>query len=579
MRRRLGRRSTGILSAILIGGLAWCGWRWREVRHYRHAIAEIDDAMRHGRYTAAARDLSALLAWSPGWDKAVYLRGLCEKARGQPGLADATWAAIPPDSVYHKRAMAGRTDLLIDRGRLADAEKLVLGVTDDLGLEASALRMILIQIFVMEGRPDDAERLIESRWRSLDAHGEGDADQAVNLARLHMELRWNVPQAGTVREYLDRVGRLAPDDDRVWLGRANLALRTGASDDARRWIDACLERNPDDQAVWRARLNWSVQTNAADDAMIALEHLPAGLATTVEGHRVSAWMASRRGDVENERHELATLVAQAPEDFVALERLDILEKQQPANIVAESRRRPRAEIERDQRRYRELYRRNQPLATPWRWPVWLNAWGGVSRRFSSSPPLWQMSPTAPNCASLHRLEEVGHDPPPEELAGACSTCSGSTETANGQHTIRAGLTAEGKTGLNDPSFGRRDWQWVAASFARTTKFRDACPVGAVVVVVVAAADWWSARPARLHPVTSRGDQELEGGKKAQRIASSRTPRVVTFMGLWNARREGGASGRVRLPFPSSSHQYWSELTTSPRLREPRAHHGRRRCCS
>ena len=208
--------------------------------------------MRHGRYAAAARDLSALLAWSPGWDKAIYLRGLCEKARGQTGLADAAWAAVPPDSVYHKRALAGRTNLLIERGRLADAENLILGITDDLGLEASALRMILIPLFIQEGRVDDAERLIESRWQSLEAHGEGDVDQAINLARLHMELRWNVPPADALREYLDRAGRLAPDDDRIWLGRTNLALRTGAYDDAQRWIDACLQRRPDDQAVWRA---------------------------------------------------------------------------------------------------------------------------------------------------------------------------------------------------------------------------------------------------------------------------------------------------------------------------------------
>ena len=42
-----------------------------------------------------------------------------------------------------------------------------------------------------------------------------------------MELRWNVPPVESVREYLDQVGRLAPDDDRIWLGRANLAIRAG----------------------------------------------------------------------------------------------------------------------------------------------------------------------------------------------------------------------------------------------------------------------------------------------------------------------------------------------------------------
>ena len=35
-----------------------------------------------------------------------------------------------------------------------------------------------------------------------------------------------------LRDYLDQVGRLAPDDDRIWLARANLAIRAGSYDEA-----------------------------------------------------------------------------------------------------------------------------------------------------------------------------------------------------------------------------------------------------------------------------------------------------------------------------------------------------------
>ena len=91
----------------------------------------------------------------------------------------------------------------------------------------------------------------------------------------------------------------------------------------------------------------------------ALKHLPAGLATPAEVHRLSAWLASRCGDVEGERNELAARVAEAPEDFEALERLETLERQSAKSPSARPRRR-REEIERDQKRYRELYRRNQP---------------------------------------------------------------------------------------------------------------------------------------------------------------------------------------------------------------------------
>jgi hypothetical protein len=70
-------------------------------------------------------------------------------------------------------------------------------------------------------------------------------------------------------------------------------------------------------------------------------------------------VASACGDLERERRALAYLVAEAPEDFAALERLETLEQQKSGDAVVALRHR-RAEIERSQARYRALYRRNQP---------------------------------------------------------------------------------------------------------------------------------------------------------------------------------------------------------------------------
>ena len=71
------------------------------------------------------RDLSDLLARRPDWDRAAYLLGVCKKARGRPQEADAAWAGIGPDSSLGGRAVADRMDLLIEQGRLADAEDLI----------------------------------------------------------------------------------------------------------------------------------------------------------------------------------------------------------------------------------------------------------------------------------------------------------------------------------------------------------------------------------------------------------------------------------------------------------------------
>jgi thioredoxin-like negative regulator of GroEL len=411
MQRRGGRWSAVIVSTIIIGGLGWCGWRWWDVRRYRNAMAGIDDAMRHGRYATATRELSALLDWSPGSDRATYLLGVCEKAHGRTREADATWATIPSDSAYSGRAVAGRTDLLIEQGRFADAEHLIKRATDALGSEGSASRMILIPLFVQEGRAQEAEWLIESRWRSLDAKGEGTLEQAVNLARLHMEMRWNVPPTKTLREYLDQVGRLAADDDRIWLGRANLAIRSGSYDEASRWIADCLRRRPDDRAVWRARLDWSMRTNRLAEARAALKHLPAELAAPAEVHRLSAWLASTCGDIERERHELAALVAEAPEDFEALEQLEKLEQQQSAKTAAALPRRRRAAIERDQMRYRELYRRNQPARHA---EEMARIAEGLGHRFEAILFLTAAMAEEPDRAdlreNLQRLKEAAHEP-------------------------------------------------------------------------------------------------------------------------------------------------------------------------
>ena len=100
MWRQRGRWAAGILPAIVIGGLSWCGWRWWDARRYRDAMARVELAMRTGRYAVAARDLSSLLTRRTDSDRAAYLLGVCEKARGRAPEAD--------DRAYLAEWVAGR---------------------------------------------------------------------------------------------------------------------------------------------------------------------------------------------------------------------------------------------------------------------------------------------------------------------------------------------------------------------------------------------------------------------------------------------------------------------------------------
>ena len=127
-----------------------------------------------------------------------------------------------------------------------------------------------------------------------------------------------------VQTAVEQAARLAPDDDRVWLRRANLALLRGQMSDASRWLDACLERRSDDPIVWRARLRWARATGSIDEARRAVAHLPAELFSQSDALAFGAWFASRTGETSSERVALEKLIERVPGDTQALERLAAL---------------------------------------------------------------------------------------------------------------------------------------------------------------------------------------------------------------------------------------------------------------
>ena len=122
---------------------------------------------------------------------------------------------------------------------------------------------------------------------------------------------------------LDTAAKAAPDDDRVWLGIAALATRTGRLDEARRRLDACLKRRPDDPAVWRARLDWARAEGDEAEVRRALGHLPddrVGPAEVLDLRRPGSPDAP--GDDEAERpRPLEEQVAARPRAQPAMERL------------------------------------------------------------------------------------------------------------------------------------------------------------------------------------------------------------------------------------------------------------------
>ena len=356
------RRRWRYLQALLLAaGLLWVASEWRQRRRDRSAFAEIEAEMNNGRFGIAARKLSELLPRRPVSDQAAYLLGTCEKARGRYQAATEAWARVTPGSEFSYQAVQARMRLAEDIGRFADAERLVNEAAQDPRSERTELLVMLVPLFSQLGRLDEAERLVEARWEHLKAIGEETSERAIFQLRLHIVLTVKPNSVANVRAYLDRAFASARDDDRIWLGRANLAIRTGNVDEAKRWLDACLERRPDDVSVWRARLNWAMASKQVDVVRQAFAHIPAADSTPAQLHRVSAWLFSHQGDMASERLELERLVAVDPGDLTALDRLIRLAEHDRQPDRAAQFCREKAAIEGVRARYEKLYDRKQPI--------------------------------------------------------------------------------------------------------------------------------------------------------------------------------------------------------------------------
>jgi thioredoxin-like negative regulator of GroEL len=199
--------------------------------------------------------------------------------------------------MFAQRATLARLRLFHDSGRLAHAERIILDAAADPRNDRTDILYLLVPVYSEIGRSDEAERLIEDRWEHLNNAGLATQEQSIKLVRLHIALTWEALSPKNLRLFLDQAGRIAPNDDRVWLGRANLAVQTGALDDARQLLDACQRLRPADVPVAKARLRWALAANRLDDVQQALQRIPAAELTEAQIHHLRAWFYSYRGDI------------------------------------------------------------------------------------------------------------------------------------------------------------------------------------------------------------------------------------------------------------------------------------------
>ena len=150
------------------------------------------------------------------------------------------------------------------------------------------------------------------------------------------------------------MGREAPDDDRVWLGRADLATRTGRFDEADGWLRRCeapAARRPGRLAS-PARLGPGGRQLA--EAERALAHLPAARIHARRGRRDPRPARRPGGRRRGRARALEARVELEPGDAAAWGRLaDLAARGGQADRLGRSRRR-KAEIDRPGDEYRRL---------------------------------------------------------------------------------------------------------------------------------------------------------------------------------------------------------------------------------
>jgi tetratricopeptide (TPR) repeat protein len=346
---------------VSVAALAWAAIAWSSVLSYRKAMGDARLQMSAGRFAIAARNLVKILDWCPHSDEAAYLLGVCEQQRGEMQKADAAWARVEPGSPSSEMALAASALALFNRGQLRSIEELVDELCRDSRHDTTGVRALLIASFRQTGRDEDAKRLVEDRWQHLAEIGRGAKDLGVRMLHMHIELSNKPPSIESVRAFNDRAARQAPNDDRVWLSQAELAIRAGNYDEANRWIEACLKVRPNDVPVWQTRLRWAMVTNRVGEVSEALQHLPASVSSQAQIHRVAAWLGARKGDFAVERDELERVIAVDPADLSALTRLVELAKgngqtSRPAQLLQN-----KADVLRLEARYAKLHDRKQPV--------------------------------------------------------------------------------------------------------------------------------------------------------------------------------------------------------------------------
>ena len=405
-------RWLSITAIILVVGWALFGRlaAWNKRGELRLAQQEIAA----GQLQAAHRRLVALAA-RPGalGGAADYWLGICEALGGRHDAALLAFARLPesyafdPGGAYHE-ARANLT-----HGRLRAAEVRLEQVLASGGPGLDQIRGLLGHIYQMQVRFGDARALV--RAGLVDGK-----DPIRGLKELsNLELDW-LPYDG-LQAALEKAGQLAPEDDRVWLGKGRLAIKSGRWDDAREWLRRCREVRAD-RPVWRAWLELARASGRPDDAILAARQLGPMQLDAAERLALEAWLHGRRGDTRAESVALEKWIQFDPTATEALERLAELAQRAGETARFADLRRRKAEVERALAGYRLLLWREAPLrGAPERYDLAVAAEAAGHRHEARALYVWMLEADRGDRRAREAMARLDQADAARQFAGpACS---------------------------------------------------------------------------------------------------------------------------------------------------------------
>ena len=336
-----------IVPSLALIALVWGGWSWLGERRDRNELMEADREMADGLHQLAPARFVSLTNKRSGWDQANYRLGLCEEILGHFDAAQAALSRIPSKSSLASQAALVRGRLAMNTGKLASARALLLTILREQGPSAEQARTALQLLYHIQGRTSEIRELIDQSWRS--------SSDAGGLLRKIYLLDHSAFPVDRVRKTLENADAT---DDRVWLGKANLAAWTGQYEHASRLLDQCTERRPNDEPVWRARLELARSTGDLTAFKLAGSHLSLGRFTRAEVADLRAWAAARQGNVDVEKSALAALTSEEPGNIAAWDRLAELALSAGKKEEAEYYRKQKAAFNELRKQYKKLLDRD-----------------------------------------------------------------------------------------------------------------------------------------------------------------------------------------------------------------------------